>query len=189
MFEQIDLNLLYFFNVTLSNPIFDTVMAFLTNSRYWLPVYLTFFGFLIWRYKWRGVRIVAALCIIVGLANIITNVAAKELIARPRPCAEGLISWIRLPDGMRHGYGLPSSHAVNNFAGAAFLALLYRSRRSFFVVMTIAAIVSFTRIYLGLHYPSDVIAGAVLGLAIGAAGFRGFILIENKFFTNKPNSI
>jgi len=188
MLQQIDLDILYFFNVTLSSSFLDVAVPFLTNSRNWIPVYSLAALFLVWKYKWRGVRIVCAVAIMVGAANTITNVLVKEFIERPRPCATDavgayIISWIRLPDGMRFGFSMPSSHAVNNFATAMFFFILFPSRKIFLWFFIVATIVASTRLYLGLHYPSDTLAGAIMGIGIGYVFAKGYLLLEKKYFS------
>ncbi len=190
MFESVDLGILYFINHTLAADWLDNVMVFLTNSRNWLPVYILSALFLIWKYKWHGVRMVVAVVILVSFANLITNVFIKDWIGRLRPCAElptGLrvVEWIRLPDGMRGGFSLPSSHAVNNFCVAMFFSLLFRTRSVVITLFIVAFIVALSRPYLGLHYPSDTIIGAMMGMLLGYSFVKLFGMIEAKFF-EKP---
>ncbi len=178
---NLDLDILYFFNVTLSTPWLDSVMIYLTNLQHWLPLYILAFGFVIWKYKWRGVRMVVACLLLVGIADFITNKFIKELVARPRPCSlisdsSGLYAWIRTPDGQRLGYSFPSSHAVNNFAGLVFFILLFPKNRNLFWLFVPVTIVALTRSYLGLHYPSDVLGGMVIGAMMG----WGFVIIYKK---------
>jgi len=169
---QLDLDILYFFNVTLSSPWLDSAMIYLTNLQHWVPVYILGFGLLIYKLKWRGLRLTVACLLLVGAADFITNKAIKEIAARPRPCSmindpSGLYSWIRTPDGPRFGFGFPSSHAVNNFAGVVFFILLFPKKRKLLWLFVPATIVSLTRIYLGLHYPSDILGGMMIGFVFG----------------------
>lgn len=187
MIEELDLEILYFFNVTLSSSFLDTAMTFLTNLRNWIPVYSLAAFFLVWKYKWRGVRVVLASALLVGVVNIITNVFIKEFFERSRPCATDavgaqIVGWIRLPDGMRHGFSMPSSHAVNNFAIAIFFSIVFSTRKVMGWVFTIALIVALTRLYLGLHYPSDILAGIIFGIALGYYFAKGYIFLEGKYF-------
>lgn len=193
MFHQLDLDVLYFFNVTLSSSLLDVLMRFLTNSRNWIPVYGLVAIFLVWKHKWRGVRVVVAVTVMVGAANLITNIFIKELIARPRPCATDalgaqIIPWIRLPDGMRHGFSMPSSHAVNNFATAMFFIVILPKRKEIiWSLFSIALIVGITRLYLGLHYPSDTLAGMLFGLGLGYLFAKGDWVLEKKYFPNNES--
>ncbi len=187
---SLDLNILYFFNVTLSAPWLDLVMIYLTNLQHWLPVYILALTFLIWKFKWRGVRMVLACIILVGAADLFTNRVIKELIARPRPCSlitdpSGLYSWIRTPDGVRWGLSFPSSHALNNFAGVVFFILLFPKNKKLLWLFVPAIIVGLTRIYLGLHYPSDVLGGMVIGAAFGWGFEVLYKIVEENFFSRK----
>jgi undecaprenyl-diphosphatase len=184
----IDLNILYFFNVTLSAPWLDSVMIYLTNLQHWMPVYILAFGYLIFKFKWRGVRMVIACLLLVGVADFVTNKFIKELIARPRPCSlvsdpGGLYSWLRTPDGPRWGYSFPSSHAANNFAGVVFFILLFPKKKSLFWLFVPATIVSISRIYLGLHYPSDLLGGMIIGALFGWIFALMYKKVEEKYFS------
>jgi undecaprenyl-diphosphatase len=178
---QLDLAILHFFNVTLSAPWLDSVMIYLTNIQHWVPVYIGAGIFLILKFRWRGVRMIIACAILVGAADFIGNRVIKELFARPRPCSlindpSGLYSWIRTPDGPRGGYSFPSSHAVNNFAGVVFFILLFPKNRKLLWLLLPAFVVAMTRPYLGLHYPSDIAGGIIIGSAMA----WGFVLIYRK---------
>jgi undecaprenyl-diphosphatase len=180
--QALDLSILHFINVTLSAPWLDSVMIYLTNLQHWVPVYIAAFAFLIYKYKWKGVRMMIACLILVGAADLLTNRIIKELVARPRPCSligdpSGSYSWIRTPDGPRWGYSFPSSHAVNNFAGAVFFILLFPKNRKLLWLLVPAFIVAMTRPYLGLHYPSDIFGGMIIGSVMA----WGFVTIYSKF--------
>jgi undecaprenyl-diphosphatase len=187
MLLNIDLDILYFFNQTLSADWLDSVMIFLTNPRSWIPVYALAAIFLVWKYKWRGVRMVVAVALLIGITNTVTNAFIKDWIGRPRPCSvdaagKPIVEWLRLPNGERGGCSLPSSHAVNNFATAMFFLIVFRKKSLGIILFIAAFIVSLTRIYLGLHYPSDMFAGAILGVALGYLLAKLYHIIEEKYF-------
>lgn len=191
MLLNLDLDILYFFNQTLSADWLDSVMIFLTNPRNWIPVYALASIFLVWKYKWRGVRIIIAVAVLVGITNTITNVFVKEWIGRPRPCATNalgmpIIDWLRLPCGGRVGWSMPSSHAVNNFAVAMFFTLVIRKKSLTITLFIAAFIVSSTRLFLGLHYPTDIVAGAAMGVAFGFVFAKLYCIIEERYFNSTP---
>jgi len=180
--QSIDLSILHFINVTLSAPWLDSVMIYLTNLQHWVPVYIAAFAFLIYKFRWKGVRMMIACLILVGSADLLTNRVIKDLVARPRPCSltsdpSGLYSWIKTPDGPRQGYSFPSSHAVNNFAGVVFFILLFPKSRKLLWLLVPAFIVAMTRPYLGLHYPSDIAGGIIIGTGMA----WGFTILYKKF--------
>jgi len=184
---QIDLSILYFFNVTLSTTWLDSVMIFLTNLQHWMPVYLLSFAFMIWKFKWRGVRMVIACLLLIGTADLFTNKIIKEVVARPRPCSfindpSGAYSWLKTPDGARLGYSFPSSHAVNNFAGVVFFLLLFPKNRKLLWLFVPVTIIALTRPYLGLHYPSDVLGGMLIGAVMGWGFSALYKIVERKYF-------
>jgi undecaprenyl-diphosphatase len=186
-----DLSVLYFFNQTLASPMMDTIMDILTNVHYWYPVYVLGALFLIYRYKWRGVRMVIAALLLVLITDSLDHYLLKPLIGRARPCAllpsgAHIISWIRLPIGMRWDPSFPSSHALNNFAVAALLGVIDPRKKLGRWLYPIAFIISIGRIYEGLHYPSDVVGGGMIGITLGILFAMLFEFIEEKIQHNGP---
>jgi undecaprenyl-diphosphatase len=182
--HQLDLNILYFFNRTLASPWLESVADILTNVRYWYAVYAITGLLLIYRYKSRGVAILIVALILIAATDSLAHYILKPLVDRPRPCAltlagEHVVSWIRLPSGMRFDESFPSQHALNNFAMAAFFVLLFKRNKWVHSLWFVALVISLGRLYQGLHYPSDVLGGAVIGMAIGF-GFGGIFRMVNK---------
>ncbi len=174
---DLDKSLFYFCNQGLRNWLFDVILPFLTDLNR-KPLALVIVGILWLLLLLRGGRPgrVAALLLIptIALSDQLNSSVLKFLIERPRPCH--VLSNVHLLVGCGSGFSFPSSHAVNNFAGAIVLAyFLPRWSWAFFLF---AAVIAFSRVYVGVHYPSDVIGGAVLGTAIGAFVIVVFRLIE-----------
>ncbi len=159
---NIDISLFYLINGTISNPVLDKVMPFITNLNNWIIAYLILIlGLII--YGGKQGRI-AAILIILGIAindQVCSNLF-KDLIDRLRPCLT--LSDVHLLVNCGPGKSMPSSHAANNFNLAVILSYFFpRFRASFF---TIASLVALSRVYVGVHYPSDIIVGAILGYLI-----------------------
>jgi undecaprenyl-diphosphatase len=183
--HPIDLAILHFFNQTLACPALDAVTSALTNVRYWYPVYVLGGVFLIYRYKWRGVRMLIAALLLIAATDSLAHYIIKPGVNRPRPCAMAAtgvraVPWIRLPDGERWDESFPSNHALNNFAIAAFFVVLWPRKRSTSWLFAVALLISIGRIYEGLHYPSDVVGGAVIGTVFGIAFGFALKLAETR---------
>ncbi len=178
---NIDTTLFYFFNGVIANSLFDRIMPFITENKHWVLVYITLFVWLFWKGGRTG-RI-AGLLLILGLvtADQLSSSVIKELAGRIRPCHD--LPDVRLLVSCGAGKSFPSSHAANTFFGAVVLSYYYR--HYMWVYFSIAAAVSFSRIYCGVHYPLDILGGAVLGSSIGL----GLIYISRKIpFLNIDNN-
>ncbi len=170
--EHIDLAILHFFNQTLASPAGDVAAELLTNVHYWFAVYALAGLFLIYRYKWQGVRMVVAALLLIAVTDSLGHYVLKPWVDRQRPCAiitgnVHIVSWIRLPTGMKWDESFPSSHALNNFAVATFFVVIFKRRSVTIPLLVIATLVSLARVYEGVHYPSDVMGGAMIGAAVG----------------------
>ena len=186
-----DLAVLYFFNQTIASPTMDTFMGVLTNVQYWYPVYVLGGLYLIYRYKWHGLRMVVAALLLVLLTDSLNHYVLKSLVDRVRPCAElatggHVVPWIRLPIGPRSDPSFPSSHALNNFAVAAFLGIIGPGKKFGRWLYPIAFIISIGRIYEGVHYPSDVVGGAVIGITLGFLFAMFFEFVEERITHKSP---
>jgi undecaprenyl-diphosphatase len=168
--KHIDTQLLLFLN-SHNCPFMDKVMWLISERNTWLPLYLIMLGFVIYKYKKQSWIILLGIVVLIVLSDQISSGLIKPLVERLRPSHDPMISTqLHIVNNYRGGlYGFVSSHASNTFAIAVFLSLLFK-RKAFTVCILIwAAIVSFSRIYLGVHYPGDVMCGALLGTGIGFA--------------------
>ena len=149
----------------------DPVMIAITDMWMWIPLYLWLLFLIFKHYGWRGCWILLAVGVVVLCSDQLSAHVCKPVFHRLRPCfnpeLEGLVY---LPKGLPGGkYGFVSSHAANTFAVATFLTatLWKRYRWIGWVLYSWALLSSYSRIYLGVHYPGDILAGAVLGILIG----------------------
>jgi undecaprenyl-diphosphatase len=170
----LDQSILYFFNHTIATDWLDPVMIALTNVKTWAPVYILSAVLALYYQRMRGVRLIVSTLLLVAVANGVTNLAIKPAVARERPCAEvspghRTVEDIRLPDGQRFGYSFPSSHALNNFAGVVFFILAFPRKKWLYWLFVPATLICITRLYLGVHYPADVLGGMLLGAVFGYA--------------------
>jgi undecaprenyl-diphosphatase len=173
--KDIDTQLFLFLN-SKHNDFFDGVMYWSSHKYFWIPLYVFFF-YLAYRQVGKRVWLVAlAAVFLILLSDQLSVHAFKNVFMRLRPCYDPLIaSQVYLLNGHCGGsYGFISSHAANTFALAAFLSLFFRGKIKnfgFFVFMW-AALVAYSRIYSGVHYPGDVIVGALLGMGIGITTYK-----------------
>ena len=161
-----DRDLFLFLNQGVRNGLFDVVLPFLTdiNRKPIGIVILAILWLLLLAKGGRPGRMAALLLIpTIALSDQLNSSVLKFIIDRPRPCHE--LTTVHLLVGCGSGYSFPSSHAVNSFAAAMVLSyFLPRWTSAFFCY---ASIIAFSRIYVGVHYPSDVLAGAIVGLIVG----------------------
>ncbi len=160
---HIDLNLFFFCNRTIANPVLDALMPFLTDVRNWFSAYLLGAILLLIFGKREGRIALLLLVVTIVVSDQVSSGLIKHWVARVRPC--DALEGVRLLTGKTGGFSFPSSHAVNNFAIAAAFAWSYP--RFGWIFYLFAFLVAFSRIYLGLHYPSDMLGGATIGIGIG----------------------
>jgi undecaprenyl-diphosphatase len=167
---QFDQNLFVFLN-GLHAPFWDPIMVFFSGKISWIPLYLVLLWFLIRDRKKRFFISILMIALMVLLTDQ-TSVFIKEHVQRLRPCHNNQISaLIHLVKGCGGDFGFVSSHAANTFGAAMFFTLFFRNRWIGFCLLFWATMVSYSRIYLGVHYPGDVLGGALLGIAIGSGIF------------------
>ena len=184
--ERIDQQLLLFIN-SLNSPFFDQVMHAISGKLIWVPLYLAILIFLGIKYKRKFFIILIFIILAVTLADQ-GSVFVKNLFLRLRPCHEpSLKGLVHLVNGECGGmYGFVSSHATNSF-NVALLSLLFIKKRWYSIsIIAWALVVGYSRIYLGVHYPGDVLCGSFLGAFIGWSMFRLYILTDNKILKNRP---
>ena len=173
MLEQVkalDRQLLLAINHACS-PALDAVMVFASNRTVWFPAYALLIIWLVYHFRKRALLLLPLVIAAVALADSITSRLFKPFFGRPRPCHDARIfPLLHLPDGCGGQFGFLSSHAANSFALAVFLLIILpagRFRGLKIGVFCWAVLLSYSRMYLGAHYPSDVLGGALVGSLLG----------------------
>jgi undecaprenyl-diphosphatase len=183
--ERIDQQLFLFIN-SLNSPFFDQVMHAISGKLIWVPLYLAILIFLAVRYKRKFLVILIFIILAATLADQ-SSVLVKNIVLRLRPCHQpSLEGIVHLVNGECGGlYGFVSSHATNSF-DVALLSLLFIRKRWYTIsILLWASIIGYSRIYLGVHFPGDVICGSMLGAFIGWSMYQLFILTDKYILKEK----
>lgn len=183
---SIDKAIFVFINQTLSNPVSDVLWPLITDYDKILVMRIILVGVWLWL-LWKGGRRgrTTALLIIplIVISDQLSSSVIKELVQRPRPCHEingvPVFGNIHLLVNCGSGKSFPSSHAVNNFALATLFAFYYRRWKWWFFAG--AGLVALSRVGVGVHYPSDILGGACIGVLIAYCILRLWQLIERRF--------
>lgn len=163
-----DLKLFEAINIGLSSDFLDAFLPWMRAPLFWVPFYLFLLAFVFFNFGKRGIWLVMFLAFTVTNSDVVSSRLIKKNVERLRPCNDQSVEVIkRVRCG--GGYSFTSSHATNHFAIASFLfsslGLYFKRYRSWLFVW--AAVISFAQVYVGVHYPIDIMVGAVLGILIG----------------------
>jgi undecaprenyl-diphosphatase len=177
---QIDQDLFLFLN-SFNSPFWDKVMLIFTGTVTWVPFYLLLIFFMFKQYRQKAFTIVLVLILTIVISDQF-SVLIKELVQRLRPTHNPAISQLVHNVYNKGGdYGFFSSHASNSFALAMFTSLLFQNRSYTTMIFLWAVLVSYTRIYLGLHYPADILAGWTWGFITGYFMYRFFRIVDKRY--------
>lgn len=174
---------------SLHNPFWDTIMLMVTRKETWIPFFVIILFFIIKNYKSKALPIVFFLALTILFSDQL-SVLLKDNIQRLRPVHDPVIGPL-VHNVLRKGslYGFVSSHAANGFAIFAFTASIFKNRNYWFLLFFWAILFSYSRIYSGVHYPLDILGGAVLGWMIGVGFYKLLVLFENRYFNKRQPKI
>jgi len=152
------------------SPAWDNIVWWVSGNTSWIPLYVILLMIIIYRERpYRFIFTILFIAIAITLSDQISNLI-KIVVERPRPTWNPEIMELvhKVNDYKANKpFGFVSNHAANAFCLSTFLANQFRSYRWGFFLFTWAVVVSYSRVYLGVHYPLDIICGAVLGALIG----------------------
>ena len=188
--KQADTNLFLFLN-GLHSPFFDVLMFQVSLPLFWIPFYLLLIVLLFRKYRWQAMWILLFVAVLITATDQGAVHLFKNVFLRLRPSQEpALQGTIHLVNGYKGGiYGFISNHAANTFALAVFLAIVVNDLFRGFVPLMIfwAFLLSYSRIYLGVHYPGDILAGIIFGTVLAlifAWIFKKFVPLKKKYNQN-----
>lgn len=167
-----------------TNPFFDLVLPYFRDSVFWAPLYIFLLAFITLNYGKKGWWWGLAFVCTIAIADMVSSRIFKESFERLRPCQDPLfLSQVRLLlKGCSGSFSFTSSHAANHFGMATFMSLTFYSTFKKWIYLTYvwAIFISYAQIYVGVHYPLDVLGGAAIGVLAG--------LLTSSIFNNKAGS-
>lgn len=181
---QTDINLFLKIHRGLSNDFFDFLLPLLRNRFFWSPLYVFFIVFCIKQYKKDGYYVIGGTLLTFAIGDLTASRLIKNAVQRIRPCNDPLLAdeiITRVTCGS--GFSFPSAHATNHFAIAIFVILVfYKHWKPVLPIGLLwAASISFSQVYVGVHYPIDVTVGALLGTCIGLLVYQLFKKLKPEF--------
>lgn len=173
MLEELDRQLFLYLNQCYHDSL-SPFMLWATGDTAWIPFYIIIIILLIWQFRIRAIAVLVVVAITITVADQFASSFMKPTVQRLRPCYEpALAGKVHLvTEGCGGKYGFISSHAANTFALAMLLSmLLFQTRQKnakllSMILFSWAFLVSYTRIYVGVHYPADIFGGAIAGMLI-----------------------
>ncbi len=167
---QLDTEWFRLLNGQWHQPWLDNIMPFWRHKLFWAPLYLLLLGIVVINFPRKAIWFILAVALTIGLADFGSSQLIKKSVQRLRPCNDpALQSEVHLLVRCGSGYSFTSSHATNHFALATFFALTFgrRWRWARWLFYLWAGSIAYGQVYVGVHYPLDIIGGALLGISIG----------------------
>lgn len=166
-------------------PWLDNFMWYFSGKWIWIPLYVAIAAAIVYRYGWlRAIGLLIVIGLIITVCDQLCGHWVRDSIQRLRPSnlSNPISDMVHIVNGNRAGaYGFPSCHAANSFALATFISLLMRNRAVTAIMLLWAIVTAYSRIILGVHYPGDLLAGAIAGTAVSLAAYYSSRAIYRRY--------
>ena len=183
MILELDKTIFLFCNNTITHPVLDWFFVLITNGRTWIAPAIITATIFIFKQKKAAILPLLLMMATVALSDPVGNYVLKPWVHRLRPCnPDALVEGGRFLLGNKWSYSFPSQHSMNMFAQATLLTFFYP--RNYLYFFGFAAVIGYSRIYVGVHYPLDVLGGAVFGMVSGGLIFALYQLIQQTVIRN-----
>ncbi|MBT8190221.1 MAG: phosphatase PAP2 family protein [Bacteroidia bacterium] len=178
---NIDETIFQWINSDLSNTVFDAILVPFRHKMFWIPLYLFLILFISVNFNREKWLIFAMIGLTVLISDTSSSKIIKNNVERIRPCHVVELNPVsRVP--CSQGYSFTSSHATNHFAIGLFFFGLFSFTKWKWLFIAWAGIIAFSQVYVGVHYPFDVLAGGILGILIGIMTLRLYRFLNKKIF-------
>jgi len=164
-------------------------MMLITRKESWVPLYVVLLYFFVKNYRVKSILIILGLVLVVAGADQLAGLL-KITVQRLRPVHDPAIAHL-VHNVLHKGslYGFVSAHAANSVAILVFTSRIFKQRAYYFMMLTWVLIFCYSRIYSGVHYPLDLLGGALVGWGVGYGVFKLMMFIENHFFYTRSPKI
>lgn len=181
--KQIDQSLLLFLN-SFHNGFWDKAVTLFTSIEIWIPFYMLIIYVIIKTYKKNSIYILIAIVLAIVVSDQFSGLI-KNTVQRWRPTQDPVLGSLVHNVYNRGGaYGFFSAHAANSFTMAIITVRLFKNNIYTILIFTWAVLVSYTRIYIGLHYPGDILTGWIWGILSGLAFYQLMVFVQKRYFSS-----
>lgn len=181
-----DYRVFEFINQYLASDLGDSILVMFREKLFWYPLYIFLIALTIQKFDRRAYVIIITAIVLVALSDQLSSHVIKPWISRLRPCnTESLESFIRVLSPCSGSFSFPSSHAVNHFAVGTFFFLIFKRYSMWsYALFFWAGSIAVSQVYVGLHFPIDITAGAILGIALALILYR---VLNHFYLRNTPS--